>query len=111
MSNQLVSDEMVHDALAVLQDTAIAYARASAKARVGERVAKAKRARIEAGSKLKTAAERSAFAESSEHYETALQEWEDAVHEATLLSAQRERAKYIIECWRSIQANARQGKL
>jgi len=111
MSNALVSDAKVQDALEYLARSAGPFAQAQAKARSGERRAKAIRARVEAHSKAKTAAERSAIAECSEPYMTALDDWEAAVHEATEIGAHRERARYMIEVWRSMNANARQGKL
>lgn len=111
VSNELVSDAKLSDALEYLAKSAGAYAAAQAKARTGERRAKAVRARVEAHSKAKTAAERSAIAECSEPYMNALDDWEAAVHEATEIGAHRERARYLVEVWRSTQANARQGKL
>lgn len=111
MSNALVSDAQVSDALEYLAKTAGAFARAQSKARSGEARAKAIRARVEAHSKAKTAAERKAIAESSQPYMDALDEWEDAVQEATEIGAHRERARFMIEVWRSLNANARQGKL
>lgn len=111
MDNELVSDSKVQDALEYLAKTAGPYAKAQAKARTGERRAKAIRARVEAHSKAKTAAERAAIAECSEPYMDALDDWEAAVQEATELYAHRERARYMVEVWRTHNANARQGKL
>lgn len=111
MSNELVSDAKLSDALEYLAKSAAPFAAAQSKAKVGERRAKAIRSRIIAHSREKTVDMRMAMAECSEPYMNALDDWEKAVHEATEIGAHRERARYLVEVWRSTQANARQGKL
>lgn len=97
----------VEGALLFLAESAEAFARASARQRFLEKHLDVEKAKLIRKVGHATMAEREAFALAHPDYSKALDEFEIAVYEKTLLAAQRHAAEARIEYWRSKEASRR----
>lgn len=99
--------EDVEQSLFFLAESAEAYARATARLRFMEQNLKVQEAVLIRKVGHATFAERRAWALSQPDYSKTLKEFEEAVYEQVLMSAQRSAAESRIEYWRSKEASRR----
>lgn len=104
----LPDEKQVERALRYLEESEEAYAQAVARREASEAAAKVARevGFLEAEG---TVAERTARAVTCGPYASALSAVEDAVFQAELLKAKRQRALVTLEVWRSLNSNRRAG--
>ena len=109
MSNRLIPDALVEQALETLRDKCEASAAARAIRLRAEFRRKATRAKLILEAVEKTADQRAAWAESHAEYAAACDLEVQATENDELLRAQRNDANTIIEAWRTEQASNRAG--
>ncbi len=107
MASRLPTDDDMSAKLIFLAETDEAWAMSFALYRATEERLKVCKARNYLKATGKSIADREAEAITSPEYIDLLETLENALTERQLLSAQRERARLVIEVWRSLNANKR----